>query len=242
MEEILLREFRKMPFCWQDKPILKLINDKVSRRELPQVRNIYLTLTEIASNQNTQWVIIYLFDIAKISWLSEPTIQKWLEILKRLWIVYYEPQQRWQDGKFKQKEISLLNWWKTVQKFKKSSKKVDDWTLFQLLDNIEDSIEDSIEIIPENNNINIPFISFRNLYWKKIWDKNECEKKWNELKDKEKIKIIETLPNWILQFSDKQFQPYPKTYLNQKRWNDEIEIKHKNWIQLLFPKKNNNVW
>jgi len=54
MEEILLREFRKMPFCWQDKPILKLINNEVSRRELPQVRNIYLTLTEIASNQNTQ--------------------------------------------------------------------------------------------------------------------------------------------------------------------------------------------
>jgi hypothetical protein len=65
--DIILREFRKMPFCWQDKPILRQINSNVSRKELSQIRNLYLTLTEIASNQNTEEVGLYLFDIANIS-------------------------------------------------------------------------------------------------------------------------------------------------------------------------------
>lgn len=69
------------------------------------------------------------------------------------------------------------------------------------------------------------FDDFWNLYGKKMGDKPKCEKKWLKLKPEEREKIMRILPDWISQFRDKQFQPYPATFLNQQRWNDEIKIK-----------------
>lgn len=74
-----------------------------------------------------------------------------------------------------------------------------------------------------NNNINIVFDVFWNLYNKKVGSKSKCEKKWNKLKDAERQKIIDTLPNFLASIKDKQYQPFPETYLNQERWNDEIK-------------------
>lgn len=74
-----------------------------------------------------------------------------------------------------------------------------------------------------NNNINIVFDVFWNLYNKKVGSKSKCEKKWNKLKDVERQKIVDTLPNFLAGIKDKQFQPFPETYLNQERWNDEIK-------------------
>lgn len=70
--------------------------------------------------------------------------------------------------------------------------------------------------------INIDFEKFWELYGKKVGDKLKCKKKWDSLTDKERETSIQTIPNFIKQFTDKQYQPYPETYLNQKRWNDEI--------------------
>jgi hypothetical protein len=72
------------------------------------------------------------------------------------------------------------------------------------------------------NNINISFDTFWNLYNKKQGDKEACEKKWIKLTDTDRQKIIDTLPLFLSKITDKQFQPLPATYLNQKRWNDEI--------------------
>lgn len=74
------------------------------------------------------------------------------------------------------------------------------------------------------NDINISFSVFWNLYNKKVGDKNKIEKKWNKLKDDERQKIIDTLPNFLNSIQDKKYLPYPETYLNNKRWNDEIEL------------------
>jgi transcription initiation factor IIE alpha subunit len=68
-----------------------------------------------------------------------------------------------------------------------------------------------------------PFVIFWDLYNKKVGDRQKCEKKWKALKETERKAIIETLPNFKKQFSDKQFQPFPETYLNQKRWEDDID-------------------
>lgn len=78
------------------------------------------------------------------------------------------------------------------------------------------------EDINRDNSINVPFETFWNLYNKKVGAKNKCEKKWNRLTDADRQKIIDTLPDFISSIKDKQFQPYPETYLNQERWNDEI--------------------
>ena len=73
------------------------------------------------------------------------------------------------------------------------------------------------------NNIREWFEKFRNLYNKKVWNKENCMKKWNKLNDLEKEKIMASLPKFIEKIKDKQFQPFPETYLNQKRWNDDVE-------------------
>jgi len=68
----------------------------------------------------------------------------------------------------------------------------------------------------------IPFSEFWNLYNKKQGDKARCEKKWNALTQEDQQTAIKTIPDFKAQCSDKKFQPYPETYLNQKRWNDEL--------------------
>lgn len=73
--------------------------------------------------------------------------------------------------------------------------------------------------------INVDFSKFWNLYDKKVGDKSKCEKKWVALTDTDRQKIIDTLPLFKSSIRDKQYQPHPETYLNQKRWNDEISIK-----------------
>jgi len=79
--------------------------------------------------------------------------------------------------------------------------------------------------------INISFDVFWNLYDKKVGDKNRCEKKWNSFTNDVRQKIIDTLPAFLSAIKDKQFQPFPQTYLNQKRWNDEINlVKKPEWV------------
>lgn len=72
--------------------------------------------------------------------------------------------------------------------------------------------------------INIPFSTFWDLYNKKV-ARVKCVPKWHKLKDEERKTIIDTLPNFLSNIRDKQFQPNPETYLNQRRWEDEVENK-----------------
>jgi len=62
------------------------------------------------------------------------------------------------------------------------------------------------------------------LYNKKVGDKAKILKKWINLKQGDRDAIFKTLPTFLLSITDKQFQPYPETYLNNKRWNDETAI------------------
>jgi hypothetical protein len=79
------------------------------------------------------------------------------------------------------------------------------------------------EGIKNEKNINVCFEIFWNLYDKKVGSKSNCERKWNRLNDEVRQKIIDTLPKFKDSIKDKQFQPYPETYLNQERWNDEFK-------------------
>lgn len=70
--------------------------------------------------------------------------------------------------------------------------------------------------------INIAFEDFWKLYPNKI-GRSKCESKWANLTNEERESIIKTLPTFI---SYKPFESYnhpnPETYINQKRWQDEI--------------------
>ena len=71
--------------------------------------------------------------------------------------------------------------------------------------------------------VNIVFADFWLMYSKKEGDKKGCESKWNNLKDEERTKIMETLP-FFLSKRTMRFTPYPATYLNQRRWEDKLEV------------------
>ena len=69
----------------------------------------------------------------------------------------------------------------------------------------------------------LEFVFFWDWYKKKVWDKNKCEKKRNKLKLDEQEKILEILPRYLSWIKDKQFQPFPETFLNQRRWENHLE-------------------
>jgi len=83
----------------------------------------------------------------------------------------------------------------------------------------------------KENKINISFDIFWKLYDKKV-NKPKCEKKWISLKDIERKLIIDTLPTFLKTITDKQYQPYPMTYLNNKRWEDEIQLDNKDEFKM----------
>ena len=68
------------------------------------------------------------------------------------------------------------------------------------------------------------FKEFWDLYGKKIGNRHKCQKKWENIKLAERKQIISFIPIFKTQFTDIQYQPYPDTFLNQKRWLDEIVI------------------
>lgn len=72
------------------------------------------------------------------------------------------------------------------------------------------------------NNINIPFSVFWDLYDKKVGYNEKLKKKWESLKDEEREKAIQHIPKYKLATPDKQYRKNPETYLNNKSFNDEI--------------------
>jgi hypothetical protein len=74
-----------------------------------------------------------------------------------------------------------------------------------------------------NEEMNEEFEIFWSIYNKKVGSKKKCLAKWLKLPQEIKQKIFETLPVFLSNIKDKQFQPFPETYLNNERWNDEIK-------------------
>jgi len=87
------------------------------------------------------------------------------------------------------------------------------------------------ELYNKNNIKKIDFSIFWNLYDKKT-DKVWCENKWNSLKLSEQQEITRTLPSYVKStFTNGKFpsRKNPKTYLNNKCWEDEVEEKKIIW-------------
>jgi len=82
--------------------------------------------------------------------------------------------------------------------------------------------ENENEII--NKKDNSVFEELYNLYDKKV-NRSASEKSFKKIKPSEYDKIRKHIPIFIKTFNDKQFQPYFSTYLNNERWQDEINIK-----------------
>ena len=81
------------------------------------------------------------------------------------------------------------------------------------------SVSDSVN----DNDINI-FNDLWNLYNKKL-NKEDSVSAFKKIKSSEYEVIKNHIPNFVKQFKDKQYQPYFSTYLNKKRWQDEVDTK-----------------
>jgi len=71
------------------------------------------------------------------------------------------------------------------------------------------------------------FQDFYSLYPRKMGRK-EAERSWNRLTPAQQAECLEAMPNYIKYWKIKQTQkdyiPYPATFLNQERWTDEIDL------------------
>jgi hypothetical protein len=87
----------------------------------------------------------------------------------------------------------------------------------------------------ENEIKEINFNSFWEKYPTKV-SKKKCQEKWHKLNKTDIDKILETIDGFV---NYKPFENYthpnPLTYLNQERWNDEINVVSDKTNQLLKP-------
>ena len=133
--------------------------------------------------------------------------------------------KRWNEDLYNKVIIKELSLQKAVEiaKSRKASQCDEiSRTVSHTVANI--AVNDTVTVNVNVSDINISFDVFWNHYDKKVGDKKKVENKWNKLKNDERQKIIDTLPTFINSIPDKKFQPFPETYLNNKRWNDEIII------------------
>jgi hypothetical protein len=58
-----------------------------------------------------------------------------------------------------------------------------------------------------------------------------AEKSWERLSSQEQMEALEALPNhleyWNLKQTEKDYIPHPATWLNQGRWEDELDMEVK---------------
>jgi hypothetical protein len=198
-------------YKWEWYGIWRLVVEKLS-----EATNYKLLLTN-------KWVISDLY-------LANKEV---IEYLFEIWLLIEDGISFWSPSLLKRMEmkngikIAQSEWGKDGMKkrrWKHRSKAKSDKSL--ITSKVKESKVKEIKEEDYNNN----FVEFWDLYNRKIWDKNDCIRKWNNLKQEERDKIMKILPDWIAQFSDKQYQPHPTTFLNQKRWNDEIKSQKKIFI------------
>lgn len=79
---------------------------------------------------------------------------------------------------------------------------------------------------PESITESISFQGIWDTYDKKIGDRQRCEKKWYALSDKEKWLAWQHIPKYVQSTPEKKYRANLETYLNQKRWHNEIIHNH----------------
>jgi hypothetical protein len=71
------------------------------------------------------------------------------------------------------------------------------------------------------------FQDFYSLYPRKMARK-DAERAWNRLTPTQQKECLEALPNylkyWKIKETQKDYIPYPASFLNQERWTDEIDL------------------
>jgi hypothetical protein len=190
----------------------------------PEQKYFYLYLL---TNDRTTQCGIYEITIRQMCFdtgYNDETIKKLLEyFISKGRLMYSEST----------KEIALKNWSKYNDSNSPKVKacidneliKVKNRVLIEYLYSMHTHTqeeEEQEEEKEEEQYINIDFEFFWIEYDKKVGDKQKLIKKWNNLTDAEREKIMQYLPSYKQSVPDKQFRKNPETFFNNKSWNDEI--------------------
>jgi hypothetical protein len=192
----------------------------------PEQKYFYLYLL---TNDRTTQCGIYEITIRQMCFdtgYNDETIKKLLEyFISKGRLMYSEST----------KEIALKNWSKYNDSnspkvracIDKELIKVKNRVLIEYLYSMhthtqEEEEQEEEQEEEEEQYINIDFEFFWIEYDKKVGDKQKLIKKWNNLTDAEREKIMEYLPSYKQSVPDKQFRKNPETFFNNKSWNDEI--------------------
>jgi hypothetical protein len=140
------------------------------------------------------------------------------------------------------KEIAIKNWNKfngstspkVVSCIVSELKNVKDRVLIEYVNGMytasqeEQEQEEEEEQQPEEQ-INEIFNELWNLYDKKV-SKESSLKAFKNVSKNAYDEIRKNIPLFVKQYSDKQFQPHFSTYLNGKRWKDELKAEVKPFV------------
>lgn len=74
----------------------------------------------------------------------------------------------------------------------------------------------------KEKSLNFLFDDFWESYGKKTGNIETLKKKWENLNDRDRNLAMEYIPKYKLSQPEKQYRLHPETFLNGKRWNDEI--------------------
>lgn len=107
-KELPTRQFRKQPFCWQEKKILRLLKGKYNKRTLPYRRSVYLALTEIESDFGKEFVKNYTKTISTYAGINRQLVSKILKEFEKLGILHITILRN-ESGQFSGRKVDLLS-------------------------------------------------------------------------------------------------------------------------------------
>lgn len=156
--------------------------------------------------------------LAEITKMDFDTVTVAMELLKKIGLI-----EILENGEIYMKQLENLIGSVSKGALKKQQQRQIGWTKGGQMSTKDKDKDKDINI---NNIYAQKFEKFYEAYPKKVSKENT--KKWflkNKPNDELFNKIMEALENYkkSKQWEDKQYIPYPSTWLNQKRWEDELE-------------------
>lgn len=118
--------------------------------------------------------------------------------------------------------------------FDKPTDKALDKATIKAADKPSDSINKQITKEQKNKETSFSFDDFWNVYPKKV-GKTICENKYNKLTEKDRLIIKNTIDDFVKNKPFKDYvHPNPLTYINQKRWLDNVDENKKEIPPFVF--------
>ena len=129
--------------------------------------------------------------------------------------------QKWEKESVKRSDSGRLGGLKSGEARRKQKEANEASALNLKQDEANEAVTVTVNDTVINNTV-LSFEKFWDMYDKKEGRK-DCEKKYIKVKEADRLKILETLPKYILSTPDKKFRKNPETYLNGEHWNDELK-------------------